>query len=73
MRINEISDEEDIIRNTKFKFDKALYALVAKYKRQLEIQKNKQRMAKKQIKNRKIRAHRNDVWDDVKKPDRPQR
>ena len=73
MRLGEFESEADNIRHTKLIFDKALKALVARYKKQLNIDKNKQRMAKQQIKNNKIRALRNDTWIDVKKPDRPKR
>ena len=73
MRLSEFSNEADNIRFTKLIFDKALSTLVARYKKRLKIYKNKQRMAKQQIKNRKIRALRNDSTIDVKKPDRPKR
>jgi len=73
MRFNEFSNDADNIRHTKLIFDKALKALVAKYKKRLKIHKNKQRIAKQQIKNNKIRALRNDTWIDVNKPDRPTR
>ena len=73
MRFKDFSNEADNIRHTKLIFDKALKALVARYKKRLKIYKNKQRMAKQQIKNRKIRALRNDSTIDVKKPDRPKR
>ena len=73
MRSSEFASEADNIRHTKLIFDKALKALVARYKKRLKINKNKQRIAKKQIKNNKIRALRNDTWVDVKKPDRPKR
>jgi len=73
MRLNEFESEADNIRHTKLIFDKALKALVTRYKKGLKIHKNKQRMAKQQIKNNKIRALRNDTWIDVKKPERPKR
>jgi len=67
MRLSEFASEADNIRYTKLIFDKALKALVARYKKRLKIHKNKQRMAKQQIKNNKIRALRNDTTIDVKK------
>lgn len=73
MRLNEFESEADNIRYTKLIFDKALSALVARYKKRLKINKNKQRIAKKQIKNNKIRALRNDTTVGVRKPDRPKR
>ena len=73
MRFNEFSNEADNIRFTKLIFDKALSTLVARYKKRLKIHRNKQRMAKQQIKNRKIRALRNDTTTGVRKPDRPKR
>lgn len=73
MRSSEFESDADNIRHTKLIFDKALGALVARYKKQLKINKNKQRIAKQQIKNNKIRALRNDTTIDVKKPDRPKR
>ena len=73
MRFKDFSNEADNIRFTKLIFDKALKALAVRYKKQLKINKNKQQMAKQQIKNNKIRALRNDTWIDVKKPDRPKR
>lgn len=60
----------DNIRYTKHIFDKALRASVTKYKKRLKIYKNKQEIAKQQIKNNKIRALRNDSTIDVRKPDR---
>ena len=73
MRFSEFESEADNIRFTKLIFDKALSALVTRHKKRLKIDKNKQRMAKQQIKNNKIRALRNDTTIDVKKPDRPKR
>ena len=73
MRLNEFSNEADNIRHTKLIFDKALKALVVRYKKGLKINKNKQRIAKQQIKNNKIRALRNDTTIDIRKPDRPKR
>ncbi len=73
MRFKDFSNDADNIRYTKLIFDKALKALVARYKKRLKIYKNKQRIAKQQIKNNRIRALRNDTWIDVKKPDRPKR
>ena len=73
MRSSEFESEADNIRHTKLIFDKALKALVVRYKKQLKIHKNKQRMAKQQIKNNKIRALRNDTVLGTKKPDRPKR
>ena len=70
MRLKEFSNEAD---NIKFEFEKTLCALSARYKKLLKINKNKQRMAKQQIKNNKIRALRNDTAIDVRKPDRPKR
>ena len=73
MRSSEFESEADNIRHTKLIFDKALKALVVRHKKRLKINKNKQRIAKQQIKNNKIRSLRNDTWIDVKKPDRPKR
>ena len=73
MRLSEFESEADNIRFTKLIFDKALSALVARYKKRLNIHKNKQRIAKQHIKNRKIRALRNDTTIGVSKPDRPKR
>ena len=73
MRFKDFSNEADNIRYTKLIFDKALSALVARYKKRLKLNKNKQRIAKQQIKNNKIRALRNDSWIDVRKPERPRR
>ena len=70
MRSSEFENEAD---NIKFEFEKTLCALSARYKKRLKILKNKQRIAKQQIKNNKIRALRNDTTIDVKKPDRPKR
>ena len=73
MRLSELQSDADNIRFTKLIFDKALSTLVARYKKRLKIHKNKQRIAKQQIKNNKIRALRNDTTIDVRKPDRPKR
>jgi len=73
MRFKDFSNEADNIRHTKLIFDKALKALVARYKKRLKIYKNKQRIAKQQIKNNKIRSLRNDTRINVKKPDRPKK
>lgn len=73
MRFKDFSNEADNIRHTKLIFDKALSVLVARYKKRLKIHKNKQRIAKQQIKNNKIRSLRNDSLINVKKPDRPKR
>ena len=73
MRLCEFESEADNIRFTKLIFDKALSALVARYKKRLKIHKNKQRIAKQQIKNRKIRALRNDTTIGARKLDRPKR
>lgn len=73
MRSSEFASEADNIRHTKLIFDKALKTLVARHKKRLKIYKNKQRIAKQQIKNNKIRALWNDTTIDVRKPDRPRR
>jgi len=73
MRFKEFSNEADNIRFTKLIFDKALKSLVVRYKKRLEIYKNKQRIAKQQIKNRKTRSLRNDTTIGVNSPERPKR
>ena len=73
MRLSEFQSDADNIRFTKLIFDKALSLLVARYKKRLKINKNKQRIDKQQIKNNKIRELRNDTTIDVRKPDRPKR
>ena len=73
MRSSEFSNEADNIRHTKHIFDKALRALVARYKKRIKIKKNKQRIAKQQIKNNKLRALRNDSTIGESKPDRLKR
>lgn len=73
MRSSEFASDADNIRHTKLIFDKALSALIAKYKKRLKIYKSKQRIAKQQIKNNKIRSLRNDTTIGVSKPERPKR
>ena len=73
MRLSEFQSDADNIRFTKLIFDKALSLLVARYKKRLKINKNKQRIAKQQIKNNKIRSLRNDTTIGVRTPDRPKR
>lgn len=73
MRSSEFASDADSIKFIKFEFEKVLRALGERYNKQLKINKSKQRMAKKQIKNNKIRALRNDTWIDVKKPNRPKK
>ncbi len=73
MRACDFESEADNIKFIKFELEKMLRALGVRYNKRLKIDKNKQRIAKQQIKNNKIRALRNDTWIDVKKPERPKR
>ncbi len=73
MRSSEFEGEADNINFIKFELEKMLRALGERYNKRLKINKNKQRMAKKQIKNNKIRALRNDTFANANKPGRPKR
>ncbi len=73
MRSSEFEDEAENIKFIKFELEKLLRALSKRYNKRLKIDKNKQRIAKQQIKNNKIRALRNDTATGVRKLERPKR